>query len=136
MSKAFDRTLKAWAAEFLGTLSDETRNLIMSANRDLWEGPHAEDGYPGFVRATLAIREALEDVPSTLWIDVGAEYWSTSEPKAEPCETCSGNGYDSDDQTCPDCTEGWVEPFTEETYRVERRDLVRALVGKELAEYL
>ena len=138
--KALDRTLAAWAKEFREGLDPSIVKLIEGAKQDLHFGPAygEESDFPGFETACLAIKRALEDVPSTLYVDTGAGCWSQSEPEPEECLECNGAGtYDDDETPCLDCNgSGKVPPYTEETYQVERRDLVRALVGKELAEYV
>ena len=158
--KALERTIEAWAKEYLASLDAKTRKLISQANFDLYYGPVADgavgdpatddpeewQGYPGFVSATRAIREALDDVPSTLYVDTDAECWFESEPGPDECGECSGQGEvrdleaedpDDDMRECPMCDgSGKVAPFLGSTYRVERRDLVRALLGSELAASL
>lgn len=158
--KAYERTLEAWAAEFKAALAPETVKLIAQANYDLYNGPvcdgaigdPAEDDeeewqhYPGFIAATRKIRDALDDVPSRLSLDTDAECRSTFEPGPEECPECNGDGeirslFQSEDapetETCSHCDgHGVVEPFTEGIYETERRDLVRALVGRELVEYV
>ena len=123
--------------------------MTRQANFDLYYGPVADgavgdpatddpeewQGYPGFVSATRAIREALDDVPSTLYVDIDAEDWSEREPQPYTCLECNGSAV-VDGAPCPHCHEGQCEPFTEDTYRVDRRDLVRALLGSELAASL
>ena len=136
--KALDRTLAAWAKEYRAQLDPSIVKLIEGAKQDLHFGPAygEESDFPGFETACLAIKSALEDVPSTLYVDTDAEVWQESEPSAYECPECVGNGVPTDDD-CPGCAgSGKVEPYLEETYQVERRDLVRALVGKELAEYV
>ena len=131
--KALDRTLQAWAKEYRAQLDPSIVKLIEGAKQDLHFGPAygEESDFPGFETATLAIRDALTEMPWRLFVDTGAECWSDREPTAEKCE-CDGEGDDC--ETCGG--NGWIEPFTEETYEIDRAQLVRALVGKELAEYV
>lgn len=51
---------KDWARETLNSLDEEDRNLIRQATSDLFYGPLAEDGYPGFERACKEIRKAVD----------------------------------------------------------------------------
>lgn len=120
MSKAYDRTLKAWADEKRVSLGERVRFLIRAANWDLRFGPYHEDDpdldaalegearleWPGFTKATAEIRDALDDVRE-LWIDEDTDLWTETEP--EDLE--------------------WV-------WRVGRTDLLRAIVGRELVEYV
>lgn len=144
--KALDRTLQAWAKEYRAQLDPSIDNLIVLAYYDLW---HGMDGlgddeleqYPGFITATKRIATALEDVPGTLYVDTDAECWSETEPGPDECGECCGQGEinqpDDETEECPYCNgSGKVAPFLEETYEVDRAQLVRALVGKELAEYV
>lgn len=113
--KALDRTLEAWGKETRSNLEPKVLDLIRGANWDLYNGPlSVEDAeaqgikdWPGFGKATEQIREALDDVRE-MFVDTESETWSTSEPEDY------GFGY----------------------WRVERRDLLRALVGRELVEYV
>jgi hypothetical protein len=144
--RALQRTLEAWAKEYRATLTPEIRSLIEGARQDLHFGPAygEKSDFPGFETATLKIREALEEIPSRLFIDTGAECWSEREPELDECGNCYAQGEveNPDSETgekmaCPHCDgSGKVEPFLEETYQVERHDLIGALVGRELAGYL
>jgi hypothetical protein len=145
--KALDRTLAAWAKEYRETLDPSIVKLIEGAKQDLHFGPAygEESDFPGFETATCKIREALEDMPSVLYVDTGAECWSESESGPDECGNCYAQGTvadeDSEDESakveCPCCNgTGKTEPFLEETYQVERHDLIGALVGRDLAGYL
>jgi hypothetical protein len=156
--KALQRTLEAWAKEYRAEhIPADVNRLINLATYDLYYGPvgdgavgdpatdeHGQEnewaGYPGFVSATDKIKSALDDVPSRLFVDTGAECWSEREPGPDECSECNGTGttdHVTDDDTCSFCDgSGKVEPFLEETYQVERHDLIGALVGKELAAYV
>jgi hypothetical protein len=139
---ALDRTLAAWAKEYRAEhVPADVQKLINLATYDLWHGPVGDGavgdpaldeygqenewaGYPGFVSATEKIGEVFDDVPSTLYVDTGAECWSEREPGPDECGECCGRG-----EIC-------TEPYLDDTYEVGRAQLVRAIVGKELAEYL
>lgn len=118
--KALQRTLEAWVKEYRAGLEPSTLRLIAQANYDLHYGPTGgglddEDSeYPGFTKATRAIRSALDDLPSALYVDLGCEGWQDVEPT-----------WDHD-----------AGVFEEDYCRVERHDLVKALIGKELAAYV
>lgn len=94
--------------------------------------------YPGFEIACERICEALEDVPSVLFFDVQCGGWSEKEPSPDECQACSGTGFfDGDEDECIDCRgEGSFEPDWEAYVKIERPQLIVALVGKELAEYV
>jgi hypothetical protein len=159
---AYDRTLKAWAKQWSDeNVTPDVQKLINLATFDLYYGPAgleadepARDeygnenewaGYPGFTSACERIAEVVDDVPSTLWLDVDAEGWTDVEPEWEhPCERCEGSGSipNSDPGTwpsleCLDCNgTGYMGEPTDYYYQVEREDLIAAVVGRELAKYL
>jgi hypothetical protein len=110
---------EAWRAAFLREALDETtRRLIVQARIDLYEGPDAnaddednpETRYPGFCRAVKRIREALrETLPASLYFDTESETWHEEIFPDDACEL---------------------------HYELDRSELVRILVGRELAEYI
>jgi hypothetical protein len=113
--KALQRTLEAWAKEYRATLEPNVKRLVDQANFDLYNGPSGnDDDFPGFTTATRTIADALDDLPSVLYVDLGCEGWQDVEPT-----------WDHD-----------AGVFEEDYCRVERHDLIGALVGRELAEYL
>jgi hypothetical protein len=139
-TKAYDRALKAWAKEFRATLDESVRNLIAQANFDLYYGPSGTDEeYPGFETATKTIKEGLAGIPSTLYIDADSETWSDTEPQSEQCEACLGHGVDvkvGSGSQCSECMgQGTFDPAGE-WYHLERKDLLTAIVGRELAGYV
>jgi hypothetical protein len=141
---SYQKTLQEWAQEWKQEhLSEDVKKLIAQANFDLWygssglEGEDEEDPYPGFTTATETISDALEDMPSSLYIDEQSDYVSDSEPEGDKCEGCEGMGtYDDEEESkCLDCNgTGYIEP--EPYYLVERSDIRAALLGKELAPYI
>jgi hypothetical protein len=137
---SYQKALQEWAQEWKQEhLSEDIKQLISQANMDLWHGPFwgEEDAYPGFVPACKEISQALEDMPSSLYIDEQSDYVSDSEPEGDKCDGCSGEGtYDDEEESkCLDCNgTGYIEP--EPYYLVERADIRAALVGKELAPYI
>ena len=157
---AYDRTLRAWRVEWMKeNISPEVNRAINLATHDLYYGPaNASDceappidehgnenewaGYD-FVKACKLIKEALSDLPSELFIDCDCESWSTSEPGVSGCPECEGSGEAPKDfehaegGKCEACNGvGHIEPYLDNTYKVERRDLKRTIVGKELSEYV
>ncbi len=143
MTTAYDRTLAAWGKTF--DLSPEIRTLIRQANDDLYDGPWGDVGYPGFSTACRIIREALEDVPSSIYIDANSEMWQEEEPEPVKCEACDGQGTitighgdDAFDTMCDECKGAGCFGAYEfsEWWKVERAELIEALVGKELAPYV
>lgn len=125
MSDAFDRTMAAWAKERREALDPRVRFLIRAANWDLYFGPWHDDDpdldaafdreheikrhkWPGFTTATREIRDALDDVRE-LYVNDDFGGWQEAEPDAEEIDLW------------------WL---------VGRSELLRALVGKELVEYV
>jgi hypothetical protein len=136
MNLSLEKTVKEWAKEWrTENLSPETQRLITLASFDLYFGPIGDvddDGnpWPGFQKACEIIREAVEDVPSVLFVDDGAGYWQESEPESERCEECKGVG-------CETCNkQGYFDPPWEDFYKLGRKELRELIVGKELAKYL
>lgn len=109
-------------------LDEPVLRLIRLANTDLYEGPtHVEDDdpdrYPGFPAACEMIRAALPS--GDLYIDVEIdEVIGDSEPHWCGC------GCEPDD---PDAPVGY---YPESVLRVDQRDVVRVLVGRELSGYV
>lgn len=106
----FDRELAEWAKEWRRHADLGLVLLINDANADLYDGPDATTAvYPGFTTACKHIRSALHALPSTLYIDADSGCASEDEPSLD-----DGG----------------------EWYAVERSTLIRAIVGRELAEYV
>lgn len=140
---AWERVLKLWAKSYRESLDTRVQDLIAMAHCDLWYGPHTaetfqeedptrETIYPGFSAAVGEIARAL---PSTLWIDTGTEDCLESEPSlVETCYECAA------EEGCEDCNvcggRGELDAYLEDIVEVGRKDIVRAVVGKELAEYV
>ena len=136
--------LQEWAKETRALIPDDVRRLIGMANWDLYNGPsggglededeQGETIYPGFETACKRIREALDDtLPSVLYVD-DQDCYSTEEPKAEECHECT-DGVTPEGEKCWACgASGYIdpEPYTE----LDRHELMRAIVGKELVQYL
>lgn len=155
--KAIEKELKAWAMEYRKeSFTDEVRKAINLATYDLWYSAPSDgsvndpptdeygnenewSGYD-FVKACKLIKDACEEVPSELWIDIDAEMcWQTEEPTTTKCDECD-DGFHINESwqkvICEYCDgTGWVEPAGS-WYRVKRIDLLNALVGKALAEHL
>lgn len=103
-------------------LSDETHRLISAATYDLYHGPFAvgesidDWTYPGFESACDAIKAATDHV-GELWADYDSDCISETEPQGEEIEG------------------EWCEP-SGEWYHLDRKTVIGALVGDELAKYL
>ena len=104
-------------------LSADVNRLISAATFDLWHGPQRAGEviddqwvYPGFSEAVDLIRKAL-DVVCELWIDRDSDCTADSEPQSE----------EIDGQWCEPAGDWW---------HLERRDVLRVLLGKELATYV
>lgn len=108
-----------------GIITDEVNRLINCANFDLYYGPYETgfepdgDGwkYPGFTESVRKISAALGDVRE-LWFDSDWNGVLEREPEGEEIDG------------------EYIEPFWESIYHLERKDVLRALVGKELVSYL
>ena len=104
----------------------EVIRLVTTAGWDLYNGPPDDerdnDGwkYPGFAQAVDIIREWADDIPSTVWIDTFAGGVSESAPEA----------------WLDDATGAWVEPEWSDWCQLERRDVLRLLMDRELASYI
>lgn len=104
-------------------LTDDVRHVISAATTDLYFGPlsvadrmNGGQPYPGFHAAFEQIRDAVENV-TDLWVDRDSDAVSESEPE--------GEWIDGE----------WFEPGGE-SWHLERRDVLRALLGRELATYV
>jgi hypothetical protein len=104
--RAFRRTLTAWADEYRAENPD-LDEAIACATYDLYFGPGADPESMGFETALGIIKAAMQEVPSTLYVDVDAEIVTEDE-----------------------------EDASEYTYTADLRDIKRALFGKELAPYV
>ena len=82
-----------------------------------WNGCTCEDPFPGFESACRELREYFRDL-GTLYYEDWSGCVLTSEPE----------GYEDEE------TGDWVDP--EPYYAFGPRDVVRAVFGKELAEYV
>lgn len=150
---AFDRTIAAWAKEWRKEhITPEIKRLIRLASWDLHFGPipanvDSDDddfaGFPGFEKACEQINDAVSDLPRDLYIDADGEYWFIGEPSSfEECYNCEGRcevpaGAEEFTDKCGICNgSGVVDTFLESIYKVEYKDLLAAIVGKELAQYI
>jgi hypothetical protein len=156
--KELEGTLKLFARQYRQDHFDaETNKAVQLATYDLYYGhslsdaaePPADEygnenewsGY-SFERACDTIKSALEEVPSVLYVDIQCDDWTTSEPEPLKCERCDGEGevVDEDEELlvydCDDC--GGLGYFDDsgDWYQVNHKELVAAIVGKELANYL
>ena len=105
-------------------MPDEIKRLAAYARADLHFGPEhngldPDAPFPGFESATVTIGTwARDNMPRELWVDVDCEEVLTSEPEGY---------YDGDE---------WIAPDTEHIYRMDSRDIKRAVFGSALAEYV
>jgi hypothetical protein len=149
MNKVYEKVekvLSAWAKEYRLSLAPEVRKAINLATHDLWYSAPSDgstsdpptdeygnenewSGY-SFDGACKMIKDALNDLPSTLYIDTDCEDYFTSMPENEECPECDGNGY-----PCHNCNgSGTLEPMWDHIYQVEKSDLKKAILGKDLAD--
>jgi len=154
MSAAYQRTLKAWAADFRAKLDPKIRTLISQANFDLYHGP-VQDGawgdptandpdwhdYPGFTKACKQITSALTaaKLPSKLYFDTDMECWQEKEPEGKIYDECDGQGQVECEigfGKCATCYgRGEFDPGGD-WWKVDRKELLSAIVGTELVGYL
>jgi hypothetical protein len=89
-------------------LDERTQELIRLARADLYNGPNAnhDEDYPGFAPACHLISEAFE--ATDLYLDTDSDEVMESEP----------------------------DEVTEFVVHLDSRDVVRYVVGKELARYV
>ncbi len=100
------------------------QQLINSANFDLYFGPYpanepidCEFIYPGFQEAMRQINNAVNDIDE-IWVDSQSEFVSDREPQGEEIDG------------------EWIEPYWEDWYHLDRREVLSYLLGKELHKYL
>ena len=109
-------------------LPDDLQRLRRLATWDLWHGPilpseldEEDKPWPGFGEACSLMRAwADETLPRTVWYDNDCGHVGTSEPE----------GFIDED------TGDWIEPYTDETYRIEWREILAAIFPRKLSEYL
>jgi hypothetical protein len=151
--KAYERTLKSWAKDFMekhptvqhNGIDLSLQRLINQSTFDLFYGPVKDgsfgdpaegdsdwDNYPGFQTACKLISDATKDVPSTLYIDTDAETWQEEEPEyTEKCPMCLGL------DECSSCNNaGVIDLPWDAWWQVHKPDLMAVLLGKELARSL
>jgi hypothetical protein len=149
--KIYERVLKEWASEFRKKLPERIRRLIKLANTDLYFGPISDGSYgseeiedwPGFSKAVAEIRQGLHDadMPGTLYIDCFMECYQNEEPNLwEQCVYCDGSGTEECELGSVKCIQcngnGGFDDDAADWCKVEHSDLLKALVGTELAPYL
>lgn len=113
------------------TLTPADHTLIRLAWFDLWYGPFTGDiegeEYPGWVAASERLAEIRDALPITLYVDLDCDYVGEEEP--EGFEEDTGE-VDEDGNPILE----WVEP--EEYYTVDRDDIARAVLGKDIVAHL
>lgn len=101
------------------------------------DGDTIEPTYTGTVAATL--RDYIDNLPGTLYVDLDCDYVSEREPEGEwvPAENVCLRDDDGEPDTDGYETDGngnvYIEPYTANTYRIEGREIVRALFGRTIA---
>lgn len=122
---------------FQKTMPDDIKRLARLANWDLWNGPltYCEDcgaddlsdctcdgPYPGFTEASTTVMEwAKENLPHEVYVDLACDdecAVSLQPPQGE---------WDGDE---------YLEPYTDETYLVDWREIRGAVLGQELARHI
>lgn len=113
-------------------LGERGKRLINWLNSDLYHGPYAagttdEEGnpdatYPGFTSGIDEIRDIIDNAGGfqDMWYDNDSGELMEKEPEA----------YEDEE------TGEMIEPFLEETYLLEGRDVARYVLGKELVSYV
>jgi len=123
--KMIDEAVSNYAQDIWDSLPSNIKPLINQANYDLYFGPVEEgfemnqdgDTYPGFSKALDLISEALPNIHD-IYVDGFCGEVLECEPEA----------YFDDE------LQEWIEP--EEYYLVESVDILKALLGKELYQYI
>jgi hypothetical protein len=115
--------IEEYAKSKLGDDDYERMNHLASWLRaDLWDGPqdYSEDGAPckGFVSGCEALTESLDEI-----VEVYLEDWSGCILESEP------EGFEDDDGE-------WIEPEYSDYTKYERGDILRELLGSELAQHI
>jgi len=137
---------KAVAEHFADLMPKRVEKLARLCYWDLMFGPlqECEDcganvwecscavKWPGFENASIEVSDwAREHVPGQMFYDADVDYLSTNEPESTyECGACAGDG-------CEDCDgHGRLPEYLEETYVLDRREVLALLFGKELVNYL
>jgi hypothetical protein len=118
---AFEHVRSLIKEHFRSEIDDDTWHLIAGAKFDLWHGPmpaDADEKWPGWVIATDQIKYALNGIRD-VWVNV---QWDGVTQDAPDFDAVDDEGNDLE--------------FEEDWYHVQRRDVIAAIVGKELAEYV
>lgn len=147
--KSYEEAFKKWGSAWKEeNLSEDVRKLIKQANFDLFYGP-INDGavgdpaegdedlakYPGFTTACKQIRDAIDALPSSLYVDEETDEVRESEPEQETCGDCHGEGGNGEG-ICEGCNGvGGFEPAGTWVH-LERREIRSLIVGSELVSYL
>jgi hypothetical protein len=123
--KMIDKAVSSYAQGIFDALPDNVKPLINQANYDLYFGPVDEgfelyedgDTYPGFSKALDLISEALPNIHDVYFDECFGEIVE-----------CEPEAYFDDE------FQEWIEP--DQYYLIESTDILKALLGKELYQYI
>ncbi len=141
--KAYDaRAERERALRELYPLDDDTARLVRACNWDLYNGPLSVDDadalelapWPGFSRAVREIAASLRSVGDA-WITHDACAFRDEPRWGGTCESCEGSG-EVRGRECRDCSGIGHGEDPADYYHYERADVIRVLVGRELAPYV
>lgn len=111
--RIIDRTMQEWAKGELENLGENTRLLISDLNADLY-GLGESESYEGFIPSIKKLSSELEDIREK-FVDID-------------CEQVLDSLRDYEDPEC--------EVDFSSIYELKRKEVLRYLVGSELASYI
>ena len=103
---------------------------------DVNESDLIEETYTGI--AAQALRDYIDDLPSTVYVDTDCGFISTQEPEGT-WENPEDLGMDDDTDPAllgyemNDIGQVWCEPYMDNTYHCDRSDIIEALLGRTIA---
>lgn len=109
-------------------MPEHIQRIANIATMDLYFGPYSADNldddeerdlYKSFSQALDEIKTWANDLPATLYVDLDYDSVSESEPE----------GYTDDSGE-------YIEPYLENTWKLEGKDILKALFNAELVSYL
>ena len=130
MTATTPKEISEWVSSKEKELPARIRKHIEMCNMDLYYGPVDPDDweeddyrYPGFSEAIDEIRDALSDIGEVYFQD-----WSGCILESEPDYGYYDEDPDTGEEVWMDDSDGW--------WHYDRADLIRLIVGRELASYL